>query len=111
MIVHEAWDEATSDFPNGRSSMDTLHRHGLELEISMSEEASEESDDSLYMELASLAVCVGFEYVKINEANKTVSLAMSQCSSGNIRYALLSLTIYFVEVQKVVYWVHVHITM
>ena len=89
MIVHEAWDEANSDFPSGRSSMDTLHRQGLELEISMSEEETEESDDSLYMELASLAVCVGFEYVKINEANKTVSVAMRQCSTDNVRYALV----------------------
>ena len=86
VIVHEAWDEANSEFPDGRSSMDTLHRHGLELEISISQELSDESDDSLYMELASLAVCNGFEYVKVNEANKTVSVAMSQCSTGNIRY-------------------------
>lgn len=86
VIVHQAWDEADSEFPGGRSSADSLQRSGLELEISLSDELSEESDPSLLAELASLAVCNGFDYVKINGANGTVSVAMMQCTAENIRY-------------------------
>lgn len=86
VIVHQAWDEGDSDFPNGRSSMDSLHKNGLELEISISHELSDESDNLLLSELASLAVCNEFDYVRINQANGTVSVAMRQCSAGNVRY-------------------------
>lgn len=82
MIVHQAWDESDSNFPDGHSSNDSLHRKGLQLEISIS---NEESDDLLLTELASLAVCIGFDYVKINEANETISVAMRQCSEEGVR--------------------------
>ncbi len=88
IIVHQAWDEADSEFPDGRSSTDTLHRSGLELEISISQEMSEESDGSLLAEFASLAVCNGFDYVKINEDNGTISVAMMQCSTQEVRYLI-----------------------
>ena len=85
VIVHQAWDEADSNFPTGRTAADSLHRRGQELEISISEEENEESDSSLLSELASLALCNGFDYVRINRESGTLSVAVRQCSEGNTR--------------------------
>lgn len=37
------------------------------------------SDNSLLSELASLAVCIGLDYVKINFTTSTVSVAVRNC--------------------------------
>lgn len=44
------------------------------------------SDTSLLSELASLAVCIGMDYVKINYNTSTVSVAVRNCfQHGNFR--------------------------
>ena len=45
------------------------------------------SDSNFTDALASLAVCVGFDYIKIN--HDTVSVAMKDCFNDSIRYASL----------------------
>ena len=94
VIVHQAWDESDSNFPEGHSSTTSLHRSGLELEISVSEELTDDSDTSLLAELASMAVCNGFDYVKVNEPNETISVAMRQCSTQDLRFCHVLLNHY-----------------
>ena len=43
------------------------------------------SDNSLLSDLASLARCVGFEYIKINSDN-TVSISVSECYNFETKY-------------------------
>ena len=85
-IIHESWDEPDSVFPNGQFSSEYLHSSGQEIELSVSIPLEEsifekdyQSDPSVLDELASLAVCVGFEYVRINTVSKTISVAVSEC--------------------------------
>lgn len=94
LIVHEAWDEPDSQYPNGRNSPDSLYTSGQEAEISISETIPEDeiitqrdysSDNSLLDQLASLAVCIGMEYVKINSDSNTISVAVRNCFDGNTR--------------------------
>lgn len=93
IIVHEAWDEPDSVNPNGLNSFSTLHSQGLEATISVSEEIPTlplierqdySSDGSLLPELASLAICVGFEFVKMN-SNESLSVAISDCFDSDTR--------------------------
>ena len=60
----------------------------MELDISITKVSSHESDTTKLSELASMAVCRGFDYVKINEANGAVSVAMKQCKTEEIRCAI-----------------------
>ena len=92
LIVHEAWDEPDSV----NSTISSLHGRGLEATISVSETIPTlpmierhdyNSDDSLLTTLASLALCTGFEYVKMNSDN-TLSVAVSECFDDNTRYVL-----------------------
>lgn len=94
LIVHEAWDEPDSQYPNGRNALDSLYTSGQEAEISISEPILEDeiitqrdygSDNSLLHQLASLAVCIGMEYVKINSDSNTISVAVRKCFDGNTR--------------------------
>lgn len=94
LIVHEAWDEPDSQYPNGRNAPDSLYTSGQEAEISISEPILEDeiitqrdygSDNSLLHQLASLAVCIGMEYVKINSDSNTISVAVRKCFDGNTR--------------------------
>ena len=43
------------------------------------------SDNSLLETLATMAVCVGFDYVRINTANNTVSVAVRECVTNDTR--------------------------
>ena len=79
--------------PNGDSSVDSLHRSGQEAVISIStpledialNERNYSSDSSLLETLATMAVCVGFDYVRINTANNTVSVAVRECVTNDTR--------------------------
>lgn len=94
IIVHQAWDEPDSDFPNGRSPTTSLHRMGQEAIISFSfpidnifatEGLDNTTDVSLLPQLASSAVCTGFDFVRINQENGTLSVAVKECFSENAR--------------------------
>lgn len=91
--MHEAWDEPDSSHPEGRNTTDSLHSHGLEAIISVSEDIPSlstiesldyVSDDSLLMELTSLAICVGFKFVRLN-SDDTLSVAVEQCFDDRTR--------------------------
>ena len=43
------------------------------------------SDGSLLSKLASLAICSGFDFVKINQVNGTLSVAVKECTNENAR--------------------------
>lgn len=101
IIIHQAFDEPDSVYPNGRTPIDSLHRSGQEAEISMSFEIKEpiiaqdySTDGSLINSLASMAVCVGFDYVRINPVNKSVSVAVRDCFLQNIRFVMLCFLLY-----------------
>lgn len=92
IIVHEAWDEPDSlnsqDFDNT-----SLHSQGLEATISVSEEIltlplierrDYSSDGSLLTTLASLALCVGFDFIK-NNSDNTLSVAVADCFDSQTR--------------------------
>lgn len=93
LIIHETWDEPDSRHPDGVSSVDSLHRSGQEAVISIStpledislNERNYSSDNSLLETLATMAVCVGFDYVRINTANNTVSVAVRECVTNDTR--------------------------
>lgn len=92
IIVYEAWDEPDSTNPNGLNSQ-SLHRRGLEATISVSEgiptlpfieRRDYGSDDSLLPTLASLALCIGFDFIKMNSDN-TLSVAVQECFNSQTR--------------------------
>ena len=92
IIIHEAWDEADSANPNGLVN-NSLHRQGLEAIISVSEaiqmlpiieRQNYNSDVSLLSSLASLALCVGFGFIRMNSDN-TLSVAVAECSNSQAR--------------------------
>lgn len=92
IIVHEAWDEPDSD--NSQLSNNLLHGQGLEATISVSEvittlplieRQNYNSDDSLLETLASLALCVGFDFIKNNTDSSTLSVAVGECSNSQTR--------------------------
>ena len=104
--MHEAWDEPDSDNPTGLSSNNSLHTQGLEAIISVSEAIPQlpfierqdySSDSSLLSTLASLALCIGFDYVKLNSDqtlfNGTLSVAVDQCFDSQTRYNYISPTV------------------
>ena len=93
IIVHEAWDEPDSVNPRGLNSVNSLHGRGLEAKISVSEviktlpiieRRDYSSDNSLLTKLTSLALCVGFDYIKINSDN-TLSVAVEECFNSQTR--------------------------
>ena len=93
IIVHEAWDEPDSVNPNGLNSIKSLHGQGLEAKISVSEvietlpiieRRDYSSDNSFLTKLSSLALCVGFGYIKINSDN-TLSVAVEECFNSQTR--------------------------
>lgn len=92
LIIHEAWDEPDSMNPSSDNT--SLHGQGLEATISVSEailslpfidRQDYNSDPSLLSTLASLAVCVGFDFVRLN-SNTTLSVAVEYCSDSVSRY-------------------------
>ena len=94
IIIQQAFSEPDSQYPDSRSSNSALHRSALEAELSVSvpvkgiiDQRDYDSDGNFTDALASLAVCVGFDYIKIN--HNTVSVAMKECFNDSIRYASL----------------------
>ena len=94
IIIHEAWDEPDSVNPAGLNTQSSLHGQGLEATISVSEAIQTlpmiesrdySSDDSLLPTLASLALCVGFDFVKMN-SDSTLSVAIAECFDSQTRY-------------------------
>ena len=92
LIVHEAWSEPDSTSPEVLVSS-SLHEQGLEATISVSEtiltlpiieQRDYSSDLSLLPTLASLALCVGFDYIKMN-SNNTLSVAINECFNSRTR--------------------------
>jgi len=72
----------------------SLHRQGLEATISVSEaifslpvieQQDYSSDNSFLAMLASLALCVGFDFIKENNAS-TLSVAVAECFDSQTRY-------------------------
>ena len=94
IIIQQAFSEPDSQYPVSRSSNSSLHSSALEAELSVSvpvkgiiDQRDYDSDSNFTDDLASLAVCVGFDYIKIN--HNTVSVAMKECFNDSIRYASL----------------------
>ena len=96
IIVHEAWDEPDSLNLDAADDRETLHGQGLEAKISVSEvieglpfldRKDYVTDTSEVDNLAMLAACVGFDYVKIN-TDSTISVAVGQCYNSETKYDL-----------------------
>ena len=92
IIIQQAFSEPDSMYPDSRSSNSSLHRSALEVELSVSvpvngifDQRDYDSDSNFTDELASLAMCVGFDYIKINQDKNTVSVAMKECFNDSIR--------------------------
>lgn len=90
IIIQQAFSEPDSQYPDSQSSNSSLHRGALEAELSVSvpvkgiiDQRDYDSDSNLTDALASLAVCVGFDYIKINQ--DTISVAMKDCFNNSIR--------------------------
>lgn len=80
-MVEEAWDEATSSFPSGRHPENSPHYEGRAAILYMSVELSDEDlgdppdtappvNASLQQALGQYAVCVGMDYVKLQDEGR-----------------------------------------
>lgn len=87
LIIHEAWTESDSF---GSELTNSLHENGLEAKLSLSMPLTRmptrqdyDSDPSLTDFLANVSVCTGFDYVKLNVNDSTISVAVSNCFNND----------------------------
>ncbi|KAH3809040.1 hypothetical protein DPMN_137403 [Dreissena polymorpha] len=73
LVIQEAFDEDTSDFPNGRHENESVFYEGRGAEMSITKAnafspAALETDDYVQRRLSELAVCANFAYVAKEDA-------------------------------------------
>lgn len=92
IIVHDAWNEPDSTNPTGLDR-NSLHGQGLEARVSVSaailtlpiiERRDYSSDNDLLPTLASLALCTGFDFIRMN-SDGTLSVAVRECFNSQTR--------------------------
>ncbi|KAJ8312551.1 hypothetical protein KUTeg_009924 [Tegillarca granosa] len=84
LIIKEAWDEPTSEYPNGRHGNSSLHYEGRAVTAGISRQIIGdltkfvfEEKRSVLQRLGELAVCSGFGFVKSDNVTKDIEVCMS----------------------------------
>ncbi|KAH3802556.1 uncharacterized protein LOC127837090 [Dreissena polymorpha] len=96
LVIQEAFDEDTSDFPNGRHENESVFYEGRGAEMSITKAnafspAALETDDYVQRRLSELAVCANFAYVAKEDA-KVSACVERKLKSDRRRRSLLSRT-------------------
>ncbi|XP_060568332.1 uncharacterized protein LOC132726934 [Ruditapes philippinarum] len=90
LIVKEAWDEPTSDFPDGKYGSTSVFSEGRAAKVAISKPVSKkvngfpsvETDESILQRLSELAVCSKFAHVKTEKSS------ISMCVKKQIQSAV-----------------------